>query len=68
MAGLSPWLAEHGEEGRRGPHLNRAQYLKPVSFIEGDILRVGGFEIGARMGLWGGWLGNRWLYPEADAQ
>ena len=22
----------------------------------------------ARPGLWGGWLGNRWLYPEADGQ
>ena len=20
----------------------------------------------ARTGLWGGWVGNRWLYPEAD--
>jgi hypothetical protein len=43
--GASPGSPEHGTDGRRRPHLNGVEYLKPVSFIERDILRVGRFEI-----------------------
>jgi hypothetical protein len=45
----SPWLAEHRKDGGRRSNLNGAEELKPVPFIEGDILRVAGFEVGTGM-------------------
>src|SRR5688572_26446173 len=44
----SAWLAEHWKDGRRRSYLNSAQQLKPIPFIERDVLGVAGFEISER--------------------
>ena len=49
MQDTSPRCAEHGKDGGRRPHLNGIKYLKPVPFIERNILWVGGFKIGRRV-------------------
>jgi hypothetical protein len=45
----SAWPAEHRKDGGRRANLDGAEELEPVPFVEGDILRVAGFEVGTGM-------------------
>ena len=71
MGAVPGALADRGRAGTQDPpqqrHGRAGQHSEAPEECQdaGDRGTVGVHC--ARTGLWGGWLGNRWLYPEADA-